>query len=225
MVFGSLNGQVASFDSYNKITNSEFADFLNLFEKRSLPISTDDVLTEVDLRNLKGTSLDQEQITRYLVDEGELIPPSLYTSKTDPNLAENEVYGEFIPMFKLPTNGDYVLLVVAQIDIAFLGYDMVFVLSYDLEGNFLYFTNYLYEAGTENINNSVDENLKSHQTYVINDVNGELIFPPLEGVFEALEAHSVEQINSDGRSAKILFETTSGQFEWVSSEFRFKRVQ
>jgi len=83
----------------------------------------------------------------------------------------------------------------------------------------------LYEAGTENINNWIDESLKSHHTYVINDVNGELIFPSRTDSFNALEGHSIEQINSNGQMVKLSFNTSSGQFEWVDSEFRFKRIQ
>jgi hypothetical protein len=146
--------------------------------------------------------------------------------KPDDDVPEKEIVGTYYPLYKLPTNGDYVLLVFAQVE------DpserectgMVFTLSYDLAGNFTYFANYTYRAGGDNINSIIDVNLRSDCTYVLYEADGEFTTPPFKGIFNGTEAHQVEQINTDGRCTEISFEKTPGQFKYSLEECRFKRV-
>jgi hypothetical protein len=118
------------------------------------------------------------QVDKYLTDEGKLIPGPVYTEVPDEGESDYPVNGKFYLLYKLPTNGNYVLLVFAQVAPAFECNNQIIALSYDLEGNFLYVSNYIYRGGTENINNYLDQNLLSHRTYVVNEANGELA-PPL----------------------------------------------
>jgi len=217
---GALN-----FSSYARVTNSDFMKFLTRFREKDLPISTDWMLANVKLRGLlKSTPLTDAQINTYLKDEGELITGPLYAENQDTGLPANDVVGQFYPLFKLPTNGDYVMLAFAQIAPSRECNDMVFILCYDLTGKYIYFASYLYRGSTENINNSIDQQLRSHETYVVNAVNGVMEFPTVNGPFSALEAHSIYQINNSGTAAKISFDTTPAQFQYNHSECRFKRI-
>lgn len=99
-------------------------------------------------------------------------------TKPDDNIPEIPIVGKFYPLFKLPTNGNYVILVFAQVDPDFDGNDKVFALIYDLNGNYLNFANELYSASSEYINNYIDISLGSHYTYVLYYENGEVVFPP-----------------------------------------------
>lgn len=212
--------QEINFDSYDRIADNEFQSFVDLFEIKNLPLSTDDVFTQIDIRNLGKKSLNHE----FLMDNGELITGALYNEKTDEGNSNHLIFGEFYPLYRLPTNGDYVLLVVAQIDPYITGYDKVFVLSFDLKGNFVYYASYLYQAGTEDINNYIDENLQVHDVYVVNEVNGEMVFPSLENEFTAKEAHLIYQINSDGKATRVSFDTNDANFKWSWDELRFKKL-
>jgi glucose dehydrogenase len=100
---------------------------------------------------------------------------------------------------------------------------LVFTLRFDLEGNFLYFSNYAYEHGSEYVNGYIDATLKSHHIYVIYRVNGELIFPPTETPFTAKEVHMTYQINSDGRSTEVSMSDVTDEFQFSYEECRFKR--
>lgn len=213
------------YSSYSRIVNSDFKKFVTLFRPHDFPISADWLLANVKLRGLvETTALGSTQINKYLMDEGELVTGPLYTEIPDEGAEEVPVIGNFYPLFKLPTNGNYVLLVFAQIAPFRDCNDMVFVLSYDLNGKFIYFSNYTYQGGTENINNSIDSQLRSHVTYVVNKVGGELVFPSLSETFNAEEAHMIYQINQDGKSTRASFEKTSGQFRYNEAECRFKRI-
>lgn len=217
--------QSINFNSYANVSNAEFRTFLGFFEQKNLPVSTDIVLSEVSFAKLKTKpGLTQHQIDKYLTDNGKLIPGPIYTEVPDESEPVNPVVGEFYPLYKLPTSGNYALLVFAQVGPAFECNNQVIVLSYDLEGNFLYVSNHLYRGGTENLNNYIDVNLQSHRTYVVNEVNGKLETPPMTGTFPAKEAHMIYQINPDGRSTRVSFETVQGQFQFSGEECRFKRV-
>lgn len=220
-----LTDNRVGFDHYTEIKNTDFLQFVNLFEKKSLPISTDDMIS-IDIWHLDKTPLSQDLIDRYLFDGGELITGPLYSYEPDEGIPAKDVIGVFYPLYKLPTNGDYVLLTIAQVDHDPVSecQGLVVTLSYDLNGNFLYLINYTYRPGTDNINAYIDQNLKSHVVYVYHEVNGEPVFPPMDSVFSAQEARKVDQIGSNGKSSEILFEMTPGQFKFDHNECRFKRV-
>jgi len=226
LLCSAANGQgPINFSSYGRVTNSDFKKFLNLFREKELPISTDWIMANVKLRDLlKSKPLSSAQVNSYLKDGGELITGALYAEKPDTGEPPVEYVGEFYPLFKLPTNGNYVLLVFAQIAPARECNDMVFVLSYDLTGKYIYFASYTYKGSTENINNSIDAELKSHETYVVNEVNGQMVFPTVNGPFSALEAHSVYQIGNSGTAASVSFDEAPGQFQYNHAECRFKRI-
>ena len=99
-----------------------------------------------------------------------------------------------------------------------------FILNYDLIGKFIYFASYTYKGSTEDINDSIDKQLRSHETYVVNEVNGELVFPTVDGPFSAIEAHSIYQISNKGTADKVAFEETPARFQYNHSECRFKRI-
>jgi hypothetical protein len=220
----SAISQAVNFDSYNKITDSRFKEFVNLFTKRNLPISTDALFNGVNLRNLKTPEISNESINKYLAVNGELINGPLYIDKPDDDAPEVPVNGKFYPLYKLPTNGDYVLLVFAQIDPWFDGHDMVFALTFDLQGKYINYANSLYTANSEYMNNYIDYDLSSHYTYVLYAVNNEFTFPPIDRVFSGMEAHSVLQIGNDGKLTKTSFTKVNGQFQFSMDEYRFKRA-
>jgi hypothetical protein len=173
------------FSSYSRVTNTSFKQFLTQFSQKNLPISTDQVLYELNLDDLlKKQSLSKSAVDTYLrKSDGSLICGPLYTEIPDEGEAKRSVEGNLYPLYKLPTSGDYVLLAYAHISPVRPCSRMVFVLSYDLNGNYIYFANYTYEGGTENINNFIDRQLRSHLTYVVNEVNGELVFPSITQPF------------------------------------------
>lgn len=220
------HAQTINFNSYAAVTNPGFKDFLSLFDQKTLPISGDDIIATMDIWHLNKAPLTEQQITTYLTDQSGLIPGALYIEEPADNLPGVPVNGKIYPLYKLPTNGNYVLLVFAQVsdkgEMDCSG--LVFTLSYDLQGNFLYFTNYTYEPGREYVNGYIDSNLQSHHIYVVYRVNGELVFPPTNSVFSAKQVHMTYQINSNGLSTEISMTDLTGQFQYSPNECRFKKI-
>lgn len=220
-----LQAQTIDFSSYDRVTDPQFRSFLSLFSKKELPISADQMVA-LNIWGLTRNPLSQALIDKYLMDEGELITGPLYIEKPADDQPDQPREGTFYPLYKLPTNGNYVLLAFAQVadpaDIECSG--LVVVLSYDLNGTFLYLSNYTYDPGSEKTNAYIDETLKSHLIYVYNEVDGELVFPPTDKVFTSVEGHLVYQINPNGKSTRLSFEKTTAQFKFSPEECRFKRV-
>jgi hypothetical protein len=219
--------QEINFNSYSSVTDTSFSSFLSKFDKKELPISTDLILSEINLRKLRKEPLSQAEVDRFLRKENkELITGPLYKEVQEEGLPVRIVTGDFIPLFKLPSNGDYVLLVFAQaeMDTNKDCVGLIFTLSYSINGKYIYFSNYTYRPGTENINALIDVNLQSHLFYVINEVNGKIQFPPLDRDFEAKEGHLIYQINSNGRSTQVSFEKSHGKFKFSKEECRFMKI-
>lgn len=227
LLFNDAYSQTIDFSSYNKISNVDFKAFVDLFSDGDLPVSTNSILADFDIRSLPKPALNQSEIEKYLrKKDGGLIAGPIVTEKMEDDLPDHVVEGEFYPLLKLPTSGDFVLLALAQIDPAFEGYDRILVFSFDLEGRFLYLSNYLYTAGDLNTNNSIDKDLRSHRRYVIYlDKDENMIFPPTKGKFAAIEGHQVHQINTNGRSTKVSFEEDSGEFEFDRKYYKFNRLE
>lgn len=220
-------GQEINFNSYKKITDTRFLSFLSKFDEKKLPISTDLILSEINFRGLKKTPLNKIEVDEFLTDKKkELITGPLYKEIQEAGLPIKVVTGEFIPLYKLPTNGDYVLLVFAQVELETnkdcVG--LIFTLSYDLHGEYIYFSNYTYRPGTETINSVIDDSLKSHLFYVINEINGKIVAPPLQGTFKAMEGHLIYQINPNGKSSRVSFDKVNGEFSFSRDECRFKKM-
>jgi len=222
---GYLSQAQVNFNAYDKISDSNFVAFISLFDEKELPISTDQIVDEQDnILLMAKESLSKQVINQYLTDDQELIPGPLYYQQQDDGLPDVPIQGNFYPLYKLPTNGDYVLLVFMQIDEKAECMGRIFTLSYSLLGEFLYFSNYTYEEGDVNTNSKIDENLKSHHKYILYKNDDEFVAPPKGEVFMAEEAYEIEQINQDGTSSMLSFEKTSGQFEYSFDECRFRKI-
>jgi hypothetical protein len=221
-----LLAQSINFNSYSSVTNQNFKRFLSLFEQRNLPLLTDLFISDVNIWDIKRTKLTPDQINSYLKYENKLIPGPLYYDQPADDLPSVPVNGVFYPLFKLPTNGNYVLLVFAQVDKVGISEcrGMVFTLSYDLNGNFLYFSNYTYEPGSESLGGWIDTDLRSHHKYIVKREGEELVTPSYDETFSALEVHMTYQINANGLSTELSQEEVATQFKYNREECRFKRV-
>ena len=112
----------ANFDAYDNINDPDVIDFVSLFENKALPISTNSVLSDFNLRNMTKAPLSDAMIDRFLrKDDGTLITGALYKETFEDSLPEDFVEGKLYPLYKLPTNGNYLLLVYAQVDPDFEG--------------------------------------------------------------------------------------------------------
>lgn len=211
-----------NFDAYNKITNSDFANFISLFSQEEVPISTNKLFAEQNLLETAREAISDEIIDRFLKREGTHLISKLYDRVTEDGI-DYPIMGTLYPLFKLPTNGDYVMLVISQID-DFESFNKVHVMTFDLSGQFIYFAHTLYNSNSIDINNSIDGNLRATYNYVLYEVDGQDGDPPSDQEFSGLEAKSVYQINSDGRKTKVSFTKTPGQFIWNDEELRFKKV-
>lgn len=219
--------QDINFNRYASITDANFKRFVALFEQRSLPLKADEIITQMNIWDLKKPALSAASVNSYLRKEnGNVIPGALYYNEPADGLPAKPVEGVFYPLYKLPTNGNYVLLVFAQVDENKTSEcaGKVFTLSYDLQGNYIYFSNYTYEPRSEYTGGLIDENLRSHHYYFIHKVNGEVVFPSREAAFSATEVHMSYQINEDGRSTWMSKEEGTAQFRYFSNECRFKKV-
>ena len=219
-----VNAQSINFNSYANITNEDFKSLVSQFAQRTLPLSTENIIAEVNIWKINRRPLSSANVERYLKDGGELITGPLYSQQQDGGLPDVDIVGDFYPLYKLPTNGNYVLLTFVQVDAKSECSGLVFTLSFDLDGKFLYLSNYNYRPGTVNITSTIDATLKSHLYYVVKTVNGASVDPPRTQNFSAEEAHLTYQINSDGRSTKISFVKANYQFMYDNNECRFKRV-
>lgn len=223
------SAQAINFDSYEKITDGDFKKFVHRFDKASLPFTTSILLKNNDIWALTKEPLQQHEVNKFLVKKAtkELITGPLYIEAQEDNLPDKVIMGEFVPMYKLPTNGNYVLLVVAQVDTSTnrdcLG--RVVTISFDLRGNYLYLANYTYRPGTENVDAGIDAELRSYIKYVVNSVDGKMQFPSTEKAFEAELGHLVHQVNSNGKATKISFSKTKAKFEFSPRECRFKEIE
>jgi hypothetical protein len=219
-----LSAQNINFNSYKKVTDADFKRFLSLFAEKQLPLLCDELVQTVNIWKLKQPSVPKEFVDKYLVEAGEYITGPLYTNMPADGLPGKVVYGVLYPLYKLPTNGDYVLLVLAQVDDEKECEAQVIALTFDLAGTLIYFSNYTYLPGSEYYNGYIDTNLISHHEHIIIRSNGELVVPPKNEVFTALGVHTSYQINSDGKSTKLNTEKAEAQFKFSHSECRFKKM-
>ncbi len=223
VAMSNLNAQSINFDSYKKVTDADFKHFISLFTTKQLPLLCDEIV-KTDIWHLKQQAVPHEFVDKYLMDGGEPVTDALYNNVPADGLPSKPVYGVFYPLYKLPTSGDYVLLVFAQVDDEAECAGRVVVLSFNLQGQLIYYSNYTYRAGSEYYNAYIDANLVSHHEYIIYRVNDELVFPPTNTVFTALGVDMSYQINPDGRSTKLGKVETEAQFKYSHSECRFKKM-
>ncbi len=218
-----VQAQSINFDSYKKVTDTDFKHFISLFTTKQLPLLCDEIV-KTDIWHLKQQAVPHEFVNKYLMDGSEPVTGALYNNVPADGLPEKPVYGVFYPLYKLPTNGNYVLLVLAQVDDEAECAGLVVVLSFNLQGQLIYHSNYTYRAGSEYYNGYIDSNLVSHHEYIIHIVNDELVFPPKNNVFTASGIHMSYQINPDGRSTELSMVETEAQFKFSHSECRFKKM-
>jgi len=224
VAISNLYAQNISFQSYKKVKDPDFKTFISLFEEKQLPLLCDDIVESVNIWKLPQASISKTFVNKYLVEAGEYLTGPLYTAFPADGLPGKKVYGVLYPLYRLPTNGDYVILVVAQADDEKECEAMVVALSFDLKGKLIYFSNYTYQPGTEYYNGYIDINLVSHHQYIINKVNDVIVAPPKNGKFIALDVHTSYKINSDGKSTKLTTEKVQAQFIFSHEECRFKKV-
>ncbi len=201
-------GYAQDFNAYNKITNQDFKKFTELFEKKELPIDSDYLLEEYTFYDMNYSGVPQE-FRKFLMRNGKLIPGELYAidDESSPDgLAAMEGY--FHSLYKLPTNGDYVILVIAQTsEIEY--YSKVYAYSFDLEGNFIYNVITLYSPLSEKVISSIDENLYTHDIYPLYDRSDPDKLPGNEA-YVAQKAHLIREIKSNGKAVFKSIEKTDG---------------
>ena len=224
IVVPNLNAQSISFRSYVNVVDGDFKRFLSLFADKQLPLLCDELVQTVNIWKLKQPSIPKKFVDKYWVEAGEYITGGLYTNMPADGLSGKVEYGVLYPLYKLPTNGDYVLLVLAQVDDERECEAQVIALTFDLAGTLIYFSNYTYLPGSEYYNGYIDTNLISHHEHIIVRVNGELVVPPKNEVFTALGVHTSYQINADGKSTKLTTEKAEAKFRFSHSECRFKKI-
>jgi hypothetical protein len=62
-----LHAQTINFSSYNRVTNNDFKKFLSFFSEKNLPISSDQILSTIDIWHLNKGALSQNLIDKYLM--------------------------------------------------------------------------------------------------------------------------------------------------------------
>ena len=131
----NVTAQNINFDAYSKITDPDFSDFVNLFPNENLPINSDELRRSSKL-DLSKQNITSENVEKYLKKNGSYLVSNLYVYVSEDEI-KTKKYGFFQPVCKLPTNGDYVMLVIYQVDARSEITNKVLVLSYDLNGKFI----------------------------------------------------------------------------------------
>ncbi len=221
--FSFLAQSQVNFDSYNNITDPAFEGFVALFAERNLPLSTDALLAEQNLQNPSVAPIPNGIIDQFLKRDGEHIITKLYDLELEGGQPDHPMMGEFYPLYKLPTNGNYVMLVLSQID-PYESFNRVHVMTFDLSGQFIRVVHSLYSANSIDLNNWISTDLQVHYNYVLYEVSGQDTKPPRDQQFTGLEADLVYLIQSDGTSQEVSFTKTPGDFVWDDIEKRYKRV-
>lgn len=163
--------QSADFSAYSRITDPDFQVFIDLFPEGQLPVSSENI-RQSDLIKPSVPNIPSNMEERYFKINGEYIVPELYTLEIETGSVSAQ-YGVFQPVFKLPTTGDYVLLVIYQWDARSEWMNRTLVLSYDLAGNFIKVVGpgYLTDGAAPFVNTSINVQLEFSHTY-ITDASG-----------------------------------------------------
>ncbi|MEQ9167281.1 MAG: hypothetical protein RLO12_13570, partial [Fulvivirga sp.] len=164
--------QHINMDAYDKIVDSDFETFVDLFDEESIPISTESIFSSKILNNL-GKELPDDLVDKFLKRDQKFLFLPLFIDEYE-NGTNSEVYGYFTPLFKLPTNGDYALLVFLQNDYASDFSKIVRIMSFDLNGEFITSlgSGWFINDGAGYIGCELDEELKIKYSY---------LYPALEG--------------------------------------------
>ncbi|MEM9680812.1 MAG: hypothetical protein AAF901_10860, partial [Bacteroidota bacterium] len=156
------------FSAYGRITDTDFQAYVKLFPEQSLPVSFESLLSsgffEPSLPKISDTFEDA-----YQKVDGDYIAPKLYTYVEETGDLI-DMYESFYPVYKLPTNGDYVLLVIAQWGGISENYYRAMVLTYDLSGNFIKAVGagYLIDGSAPYVSTSINANLEFSHTHITN---------------------------------------------------------
>ena len=180
-------GQQINFNAYSNISDSQFKDFVDLFPNMDLPVDTQILRDSASFLQLGITNLPKESIDEYLKVNNEFIMPSLYNYQVESG-ERTDRFGSFQPVFRLPTNGDYVLLVIYQYDVRYETSNRVIILSYDLQGNFIKSigSGFLLDGTSSYLNCSLNENLEFYFTNindVADDVNAQWACRPCKSTY------------------------------------------
>lgn len=155
----------ADFSAYDNISNPDFQAFVDLFPNQQLPIAAENLsstgLLEPSLPKISDTFEEA-----YLKVNGDYIAAKLYTYIGEADTTD--MYESFYPAFKLPTNGNYVLLVVYQWGGVSEWMYRALVLSYDLAGNFIKTIGpgYLIDGAAPYVSCSINDQLEFTHTYI-----------------------------------------------------------
>lgn len=154
------------FSAYDNITDPDFQAFVDLFPEGQLPVSSESIRGS-DLTKPSIPNIPDEMEENYLKSNNEYFVPKLYTLEIETGLKMDK-YGIFQPVFKLPTNGSYVLLVVYQWDARSEWMYRALVLTYDLDGNFIKMVGpgFLIDGAASYVSCSINEQLEFIHTYV-----------------------------------------------------------
>ena len=218
-----------NFEAYQKIIDPEFKAFVDLFHKKDLPIDTEWLVANQPWilkksREVNIPEIPEDLLAKFLMEpgDGKFIFPIFRTGDEAGN--EIKVYGDFYPVFKLPTNGDYVILVIAQLSNVSLGENEVYAYSFDLNGNFISGINSLYSADSWIINNKISNDLTTTSKGAFrykNDVK--MTADPYTP--EAIIETDIHKINSDGAITKLSSEQKNAKIKYVESEKRLKVIE
>ncbi len=167
LVISSCGFSQPDFTAYNNISNPDFQAFVNLFPEQQLPITAE---------SLRGTGLLEPSLAKisnnfeesYLKLNGTYIAPKLYTYVGEADTTD--MYESFYPAFKLPTTGNYILLIVYQWGGTSEWMYRAQVLSYDLAGNFIKAVGpgYLIDGAAPYVSVSINQQMQLEHTYITN---------------------------------------------------------
>jgi len=210
-------GQSVNFQAYSNITDNSFMEYVSLFENKTLPVSTESLFSSGKLSWEESQILSDDHVNDYLKANGDYVVDPVYIDEYESG-EQQKMYGHFIPIYKLPTNGDYVMLLVLQDDDFSDFSKTVWVIKYDLSGNFISFASpgWLINDGAPYINCTIDEDLKLHYSYLYPaPVGGYGNCQPCTNVYQTV----VYQMNSDASDTEISFNQGTDTFEYCSDGY------
>ena len=223
----SNSADAQSFAAYEKITDTDFKDFVSLFEKRNLPISTDDLLENSPWLLQRSQNAKIAEIEKGLLDKFLLIPgKGKFIFRINDIVSEDgkmiEDFGKLYPLYRLPTNGDYVILVIAQISRDSPEFNKVFAYSFNLEANPIYSIINLFYGSGPFIYGEITQEFNTITKYAFGDNNGVKTAVPNSGKFKGIVEEEMYELTSNGKRTLIEQNNVPAIIEYDFEENRYK---
>ena len=213
--------QQISYESYDRISNPDFQAFVDLFDRHPLPISTSDLFDSkiLDPENRKP-NLQDDLVDSFLKKDGEHIPTPAFINENESG-SQDTIYGNFYPLYYLPTNGDYVLLAILRDHPSGDTNKDVWVYAYDLSGNFIYTAAWLVSDGAPYLSGELNTQLQFKYIYT-DDFEGEYSTcnPCNQNVYTV-----IYQTEGVGTQVELSFTSEMKQIRFISHQDRFVLVE